>query len=246
MNELMIFENPRFGEIRTLNEKGKTLFCAKDVAAALGYRDTTNAIKQHCRGVVKRHLPHPQASDKTIEVNFIPEGDIYRLAARSELPGAEQFESWIFDEVLPAIRRRGSYAMPQSGRDKQALAEAKLNNSRARLAAEWRKLAQANSTPEYRQICAHYASAQLTGGEAVLPLPPAGERTYTAAEVGKMLGGLSANQIGRLANAHGLKAPGYGLEVWDKSPYSQKQVVSWRYNDKAVQRLREIQAEDLG
>lgn len=242
MNELMIFENPRFGEIRTLNEKGKTLFCAKDVAAALGYKDTTNAIKQHCRGVVKRHLTDKLGRQQ--ETNFIPEGDIYRLAARSELPGAEQFESWIFDEVLPSIRRRGAYAMPQSGRDKQALAEAKLNNSRARLASEWRKLAQAGATPEYRQICAHYASAQLTGGEAVLPLPPAGERTYTAAEVGKMLGGVSANQIGRLANAHGLKAPGYGLEVWDKSPYSQKQVVSWRYNDRAVQRLKAIFQEE--
>lgn len=244
MNELMIFENPRFGEIRTLNEKGKTLFCAKDVAAALGYRDTTNAIKQHYRGVVKRHLTDKLGRQQ--ETNFIPEGDIYRLAARSELPGAEQFESWIFDEVLPAIRRRGAYARPQADPSKVCWAEAALNNSRARLAAEWRKLAQAGATPEYRQICAHYASAQLTGGEAVLPLPPAGERTYTAAEVGKMLGGLSANQIGRLANANGLKAPGYGLEVWDKSPYSQKQVVSWRYNDKAVQRLREIQAEDLG
>ena len=116
---------------------------------------------------------------------------------------------------------------------------------RSRLAAEWRKLAQAGATPEYRQICAHYASAQLTGGQAVLPLPAAGERTYTAAEVGKMLGGVSANQIGRLANVHGLKTPEYGLEVWDKSPYSPKQVVSWRYNDRAVQRLREIQAEDL-
>lgn len=243
MNELMIFENPRFGEIRTLNEKGKTLFCGADVARALGYKRPNEAIAAHCKGTVKRRTPTKGGEQ---EMLFIPEGDIYRLAARSELPGAEQFESWIFDEVLPAIRRRGSYAMPQSGRDKQALAEAALNNSRARLAAEWRKLAQAGATPEYRQICAHYASAHLTGGEAVLPLPPAGERTYTAAEVGKMLGGLSANQIGRLANAHGLKAPGYGLEVWDKSPYNQKQVVSWRYNDKAVQRLREIQAEDLG
>ena len=129
--------------------------------------------------------------------------------------------------------------------DKAALAEAKLNNSRARLASAWMKIARENPVPEYKSICAHYASAQLTGGEAVLPLPAAGERTYTAAEVGKMLGGVSANQIGRLANAHGLKAPEYGLEVWDKSPYSPKQVVSWRYNDRAVQRLREIQAEDL-
>lgn len=243
MNELMIFENPRFGEIRTLNEKGKTLFCGADVARALGYKRPNEAIAAHCKGTVKRRTPTKCGEQ---EMLFIPEGDIYRLAARSELPGAEQFESWIFDEVLPSIRRRGAYARPQADPSKVCWAEAALNNSRARLAAGWRKLAQINPIPEYRQICAHYASAHLTGGEAVLPLPAVEQRTYTAAEVGEMLGGVSANQVGRLANAHGLKAPEYGLEVWDKSPYSQKQVVSWRYNDKAVQRLREIQVEDLG
>lgn len=112
MNELQIFENPKFGEIRTITEDGKTLFCAKDVAVALGYKDTTNAIKQHCKGVVKRHLPHPQAPGKTIEMNFIPEGDIYRLAAKSELPGAEEFEIWIFDDVLPSIQKHGAYMTP--------------------------------------------------------------------------------------------------------------------------------------
>lgn len=107
MNELMIFNNPEFGEVRTIEEDGKVLFCAKDVAGALGYKDTTNAIKQHCRGVVKRHLTDSLGRDQI--TNFIPEGDIYRLAAKSELPGAERFESWIFDEVLPSIRKHGAY-----------------------------------------------------------------------------------------------------------------------------------------
>lgn len=110
MNELKIFENPQFGSIRTITEGGKTLFCGKDVAAALGYKDTTNAIKQHCRGVVKRHLTDKLGREQ--EMNFIPEGDIYRLAAKSELPGADEFESWIFDEVLPSIRKHGAYMTP--------------------------------------------------------------------------------------------------------------------------------------
>ncbi len=112
MNELMIFNNPEFGKIRTITDDGKTLFCAKDVAAALGYKDTTNAIKQHCRGVVKRHLTDKLGRKQ--ETNFIPEGDIYRLAAKSELPGAEKFESWIFDEVLPSIRKHGAYMTPDT------------------------------------------------------------------------------------------------------------------------------------
>lgn len=107
MNDLQIFQNPQFGEVRTITEDGVTLFCGKDVTAALGYKDTTNAIKQHCKGVVKRHLLTEGGNQLT---NFIPEGDIYRLAARSELPGADAFERWIFDEVLPTIRRTGSYA----------------------------------------------------------------------------------------------------------------------------------------
>lgn len=111
MNELKIFDNPKFGSIRTITEDGKTLFCAKDVAMALGYKDTTNAIKQHCRGVVKRHLTDSLGRDQ--EMNFIPEGDIYRLVVKSELPGAEEFESWIFDEVLPSIRKTGGYIAGQ-------------------------------------------------------------------------------------------------------------------------------------
>lgn len=121
---------------------------------------------------------------------------------------------------------------------KQAI-EAKLNNSRARLASVWLKMGQ-NTTPEYEQICKHYASAELTGGTAVLPLPEARERTYSSAEVGQMLGGVSANMVGRVANQNGLKVPEYGIQVWDKSKSSAKQVPVWRYNEKAVARLREL------
>lgn len=244
MNELMIFDEPRFGEIRATVENGEPWFVAADVCRALGLGDAGKAASRLDDDELTRIKIGSGGQRR--EVIAVNEPGLYSLVLGSRKPEAKAFKRWVTHDVLPAIRRQGAYALPLAESNKTCWAEAALNNSRARLAAEWRKLAQAGATPEYRQICAHYASAQLTGGEAVLPLPPAGERTYTAAEVGKMLGGLSANQIGRLANAHGLKAPGYGLEVWDKSPYSQKQVVSWRYNGRAVQRLREIQAEDLG
>ena len=109
MNELQIFNNPEFGKIRTIEEEGKVLFCGADVAKALGYAKPNDAISRHCRATVKRGTP---ISGKIQEINFIPEGDIYRLAARSELPGAEKFESWIFDEVIPSIRKRGGYITP--------------------------------------------------------------------------------------------------------------------------------------
>lgn len=58
----------------------------------------------------KRYIPHPQSKTKDLEVNVIPQGDIMRLAANSELPGAEKFEIWIFDEVIPSVLNHGIYA----------------------------------------------------------------------------------------------------------------------------------------
>ena len=108
--EIKIFENEEFGSVRTLKEEaGRVVFCGKDVAAALGYSNTKDAIKRHCRWGVKHDLPHPQSPSKTIEMTFIPESDVYRLVAHSRLPSAEKFESWVFDEVLPSIRQTGGY-----------------------------------------------------------------------------------------------------------------------------------------
>lgn len=122
---------------------------------------------------------------------------------------------------------------------KQILAEAKLNNSRARLSSMWLKIAGIVSIPEYKDICASHASTALAGKE-VLPLPDCTEHLYTATEVGALLGGIDKAKIGHIAKVNGLKTPEYGKTVWDKSPYSNKQVETFRYNDKAVERFREI------
>lgn len=109
MNNLKIFDNKEFGQVRTLTINDKPYFVAVDIAKALGYQNTSKAINDHCRWVTKRYIPHPQNKDKTLEVNVIPEGDMYRLITNSELPTAEKFESWVFDEVLPSIRQTGGY-----------------------------------------------------------------------------------------------------------------------------------------
>ena len=105
-NKLEIFKNREFGSVRILQEGEKYLFCAKDVATALGYKDSVNAIKRHCKGVAKRHLLTEGGPQ---ELSFIPEGDVYRLITHSKLPSAEKFEHWVFDEVLPCIRKHGGY-----------------------------------------------------------------------------------------------------------------------------------------
>mgnify|MGYP002761729541 CR=1 FL=1 len=125
MNEVQIFENEEFGSVRTVEINGKPYFVGKDVAKALGYKDTVNALKQHCRGVVKHHLTDSLGREQ--DAVFIPEGDIYRLVVRSKLPSAERFESWVFDEVLPSIRKNGGYiAGQESLSDDELMAKAVL------------------------------------------------------------------------------------------------------------------------
>lgn len=111
MNELQIFKNEEFGEIRTAVEDGKLLFCGKDIAEALGYQRPADAISAHCKGV--SILPTP-SNGGIQQMKFIPEGDVYRLIVHSKLPSAERFEKWVFDEVLPSIRRNGGYLAGQA------------------------------------------------------------------------------------------------------------------------------------
>lgn len=111
MNELQIFSNPEFGSIRTLDEDGKVLFAATDVAKALGYSNPHDAISKHCKGVAKREA---LTNGGVQELNFIPEGDVYRLITHSNLPDAEKFERWLFDDMLPTLRKTGSYSIVQA------------------------------------------------------------------------------------------------------------------------------------
>lgn len=124
MNELQIFNSPEFGDIRTVEIDGKPYFVANDVARALGYVETAKAIRTHCKGVSEMDIP----SKGGIQcMKVIPEGDIYRLIVRSKLPSAEKFETWVFDEVLPSIRKHGGYILGQETlSDEELMAKAIL------------------------------------------------------------------------------------------------------------------------
>ncbi|PZQ38984.1 MAG: phage antirepressor [Pseudomonas putida] len=106
------------------DENGEPWFVGKDVCSLLGYADTTNAMKQHCRGVVKYH-PILDTLGRTQETRILSEGDTLRLIVNSTMPAAQEFESWVFDEVLPTIRRTGSYQRPLTPAE-QALAHAQV------------------------------------------------------------------------------------------------------------------------
>lgn len=108
MENLIIFDNEQFGEIRTLREGKTILFCGADVAKALGYARPNDAISAHCKGAVKRRT---LTNGGMQELSFIPEKDIYRLAFGSKLASAEKFTDWVTEEVLPSIRETGGYQM---------------------------------------------------------------------------------------------------------------------------------------
>ena len=103
-NKMAVFNNREFGSIRVIEQNGKYLFCGSDVAKALGYAIPTKAVNTHCKGVSKMETPTAGGIQKLL---FITEGDVYRLIVHSRLPGAERFEKWVFDEVLPMIRKTG-------------------------------------------------------------------------------------------------------------------------------------------
>ncbi len=136
-SQLQSFTNEHFGTIRTITDNQTMLFCGRDVATALGYANTKDALARHCKGVVK-HYPL-QTAGGLQQVRFITEGDLYRLIISSKLPAAEIFEAWVFDEVLPSIRRHGLYAIDELLDNDEFLEQAivALRAERAkRLAAE--------------------------------------------------------------------------------------------------------------
>lgn len=114
MNDIQIFNNSEFGAIRTVQINGDVLFCGADIAKALGYSDTTKAIKAHCKADGWTIRPVIDSMGRQQEAKSISEGNVYRLIAHSKLPTAEKFERWVFDEVMPTIRKHGAYMTEQT------------------------------------------------------------------------------------------------------------------------------------
>jgi len=140
-----------------------------------------------------------------------------------------------FEEMESAIKT-GSKLLPEV---KQKEIEARYNNSLVRKANVLLKIANSPEVnPRYRQILQAQASA-IVAGKPLLPLPEVEQKTYSAEEIGKMLG-ISANMVGRLAKKHNLKTEQYGKWYHDKSPYSPKEVESFRYYESVIPELEKL------
>lgn len=119
MNELQIFQNEQFGMIRTAGTAEEPLFCASDVCRALGYTNGRKAISDHCDegDVTKRDTP---TSSGVQLMTFVNESGLYSLIFGSKLESARQFKRWVTSEVLPAIRKSGSYVAKKLSRKELA------------------------------------------------------------------------------------------------------------------------------
>lgn len=118
-NQMQVFESSEFGKLEVVMIEGKPHFPATECAKVLGYSDADQAVRRHCAHPSKRRVvskttnQYGKTSEQEVEKNFIPEGDLYRLIIRSKLPAAEKFERWVFDEVVPSIRKTGGYIAGQ-------------------------------------------------------------------------------------------------------------------------------------
>ena len=244
-NELQVFQNPEFGTVRTIIKDGEPYFVGKDVASILGYTAERNAIAAHVDEEDK--LTHRfSASGQNREMTIINESGVYALIFGSKLPKAKQFKRWVTSEVLPAIRKTGSYnTIPKERSEfKEQELKARMLNARVRESNQYLKIAAQIDIPEYRYILHAKSAEALNGGVPVLPMQEAERKTYSATEIGAMFG-VSANKIGKLANKHNLKTDAYGKLFYSKSEHSVKEVETWRYYDTVIPVFEKIFGQEV-
>ena len=234
-NEVQIFENAEFGKVRTIVKDGEPYFVGKDVADILGYTNSRKAIGDHVDEEDKNTVTIRDGIQGNPNLTIINESGLYSLILSSKLPAAKKFKRWVTSEVLPSIRKTGSYtakhAKPDDAMQSKRL-EVMERNARTRAANLLLKIAERTNIPEYKAVC-NAKAAEMVTGEMILPLPVAERKTYSATENGAMFG-VSANKIGKLANKHNLKTDAYGKLFYSKSEHSVKEVETWRYYESVI------------
>ena len=186
------FADSEFGTVRIIEENGKYLFCGMDVATALGYANSRAALQRHCKGVTKRDTLTVKGIQ---ELQFIPEGDVYRLIVHSRLPSAERFEKWVFDEVLPTIRKHGAYATDELLQNPDLLEQA-LNA----LAAEHEKRTELEEANAIQRGIIREMEPKASYYDIILRTKNAVPITLIAKDYG-----MSATQMNRILHALGIQ-----------------------------------------
>ena len=201
-SKMQIFDSAQFGRIRTFDVNGNPWFVGRDVAVALGYKETAKAVREKVdiedKGVSEMDTPGGKQ-----QITIINESGLYSLILSSKLPSAKQFKRWITSEVLPSIRKTGGYSKPhaaqpaaESSRPKfliqsaeEMMAEARICDSRVSLANQWLTLFHIATDPEIKETCMLKAASVLNGGVDITSRPSnpmilsSGENTASAMSV---------------------------------------------------------------
>lgn len=231
-NNVTVFNNQSFGEIRTISKKGEPWFVLPDLCKALELSNPTK-VAQRLEEDERSNFKLGRQGYATI----VNESGLYAVILRSDKPQAKAFRKWVTSEVLPSIRKTGKYETDTLKQQRVETAQANANVRKANLLL---KIADSTQTA-YKQVLQAHATKILTG-EFLLPLPEVDERTYSAGEIGELLG-VSAQKIGRLSNEHGMKTEYYGKWFYDKARSADKQVETFRYFERAIEVFKKLLAE---
>lgn len=232
MNELMIFEGH---EVEIFEIEGQVLFNPYHVGECLELSES--AVRNYLARMNDKQALIVKNSDvrnKDIRKlnnageKFLTESGVYKLVFKSRKPNAEVFTDWVTDDVLPTLRKSGSYEMPKKKTSEERFKIMEMN-ARSRMAQTYMKLAQVDTlSSTYKNVLVSKAS-EVLAGERIIPLPEIEQRKlYSAAEIGNMFG-ISANKVGKIANQHNLKVPEFGEYRRDKSRHSSHECDTWVY-----------------
>lgn len=243
MNELQLVKSDKFGDVEynIYSDNKEMYMTSEQLGECLRFSNGRKGIDN----IIARneYLKNPEFSvtlklratdGKHYNTRVFTEDGIYEVTMLANTDAAKEFRSRV-RKVLKALRSGEIIAKPN-----KAL-EIKETNARVRLSNQFLKLSKVETlSTEYKNILVAKAAEALTGTQ-IIPLPKSEQKMYSAGEIGQMFG-LSANKIGRLANEHGLKTAEYGEWYRSKSEYSNKEVDTFVYNDKAVEKFKAILA----
>jgi prophage antirepressor-like protein len=246
MNGIQLF-NYQDHSIRVVEVHNEPWWVLKDVCDILGMgspHKVADRLDEDEKG--RKLIPTPGGNQNMTIIN---ESGLYNVILRSDKPEAKPFRKWVTSEVLPAIRKHGFYMTQEAAEQSEGFLKAKAQKERSEamlLNAKARMLKTLCSvgiggqqlSDVSKQVLGIKLAEKITGKDMGRYLPEC-EETYSATQIGKMFG-ISASRVGRIANANGLKTPKYGIRVMDKSRHSEKEVISFRYNQAAVERFQEI------